>query len=112
MPILYEKFEKYQVPASSAEDSRRRYTKPDYFAQRDLEYQATVLQAARDNLVQLGYTITSRHDSVISKAPACYKLNEQEISRWLTARITMSATVNLYPWLPIPSPPANGMADT
>lgn len=28
MSILYEKFKKYQVPASSVEDFRRRYTKP------------------------------------------------------------------------------------
>ena len=32
MSILYEKFKKYQVPASSVEDFRRRYTKPDRFA--------------------------------------------------------------------------------
>ena len=46
MSILYEKFKKYQVPASSVEDFRRRYTKPDRFAQRGPEYQAAVLQAA------------------------------------------------------------------
>ena len=54
MSILYEKFKKYQVPASSVEDFRRRYTKPDRFAQRGPEYQAAVLQAARDDLAQFG----------------------------------------------------------
>ena len=63
MSILYEKFKKYQVPASSVEDFRRRYTKPDRFAQRGPEYQAAVLQAARDDLARFGYTIISRHDS-------------------------------------------------
>ena len=54
MSILYEKFKKYQVPASSVEDFRRRYTKPDRFTQRGPEYQAAVLQAARDDLAQFG----------------------------------------------------------
>lgn len=70
MSILYEKFKKYQVPASSVEDFRRRYTKPDRFAQRGPEYQAAVLQAARDDLAQFGYTIISRHDSLTAPASA------------------------------------------
>ena len=39
MSILYEKFKKYQVPASSVEDFRRRYTKPDRFAVRLYHHQ-------------------------------------------------------------------------
>ena len=79
--ILYEKFKKYQVPASSVEDFRRRYTKPDRFAQRGPEYQAAVLQAARDDLAQFGYTIISRHDSVTGEVVAYYEPNEQEVSQ-------------------------------
>ena len=75
MSILYEKFKKYQVPASSVEDFRRRYTKPDP------EYQAAVLQAARDDLAQFGYTIISRHDSVTGEVLAYYEPNEQEVSQ-------------------------------
>ena len=78
---LYEKFKKYQVPASSVEDFRRRYTKPDRFAQRGPEYQAAVLQAARDDLAQFGYTIISRHDSVTGEVLAYYEPNEQEVSQ-------------------------------
>lgn len=73
MSILYEKFKKYQVPASSVEDFRRRYTKPDRFTQRGPEYQAAVLQAARDDLAQFGYTIISRHDSVTGEVVAYYE---------------------------------------
>ena len=81
MSILYEKFKKYQVPASSVEYFRRRYTKPDRFARRGPEYQAAVLQAARDDLAQFGYTIISRHDSVTGEAVAYYEPNEQEVSQ-------------------------------
>ena len=81
MSILYEKFKKYQVPASSVEDFRRRYTKPDRFAQRGPEYQAAVLQAARDDLAQFGYTIISRHDCVTGEVLAYNEPNEQEVSQ-------------------------------
>ena len=81
LSILYEKFKKYQVPASSVEDFRRRYTKPDRFAQRGPEYQAAVLQAARDDLAQFGYTIISRHDSVTGEVLAYYEPNEQGVSQ-------------------------------
>lgn len=63
------------------EDFRRRYTKPDRFAQRGPEYQAAVLQAARDDLAQFGYTIISRHDSVTGEVLAYYEPNEQEVSQ-------------------------------
>lgn len=61
--------------------SGRRYTKPDRFAQRGPEYQAAVLQAARDDLAQFGYTIISRHDSVTGEVVAYYEPNEQEVSQ-------------------------------
>ena len=81
MSILYEKFKKYQVPASSVEAFHCRYTKTDRFAQRAPEYQAAVLQAARDDLAQFGYTIISRHDSVTGEVLAYYEPNEQEVSQ-------------------------------
>lgn len=45
------------------------------------EYQAAVLQAARDDLAQFGYTIISRHDSVTGEVLAYYEPNEQEVSQ-------------------------------
>ena len=41
----------------------------------------TVLQAARDDLAQFGYTIISRHDSVTGEVLAYYEPNEQEVSQ-------------------------------
>lgn len=75
---LYEKFKQYAVPAASVEDFRRRYTKPDRFAQRGPEYIAAVLQSAISDLERYGYTIISRHDSVTGEIVAYYPTTDKE----------------------------------
>lgn len=75
MKNLYDVFKKYQVPAASVEDFRRRYTKPDRFAQRGPGYIAAVLQSASSDVEQFGYTIISRHDSITGEVVAYYPHN-------------------------------------
>ena len=76
MTSLYEKFKKYQVPASSVEDFRQRYTKPRAYRERGPEYVAAVLQSARRDLEKYGYTIISHHDSVTGEIVAYYDNND------------------------------------
>ena len=74
MSILYEKFKKYQVPASSVEDFRRRYTKPDRLTKRGPAYAAAVIQAAQEDFARFGYTLrlpaTILHSSAIPSSAA------------------------------------------
>jgi len=72
---LYEKFKKYAVPAASIEDFRRRYTKPDHYAQRGPEYVAAVLQSSREELERDGFTIISSHDSITGEIVSYYAHN-------------------------------------
>lgn len=75
MKNLYDVFKKYRVSASSIEDFRQRYTKPDRYAQRGLEYVATVLQSAREDLDKYGFSIISSHDSITGEVVAYYPHN-------------------------------------
>lgn len=75
MKNLYDVFKKYRVSASSIEDFRQRYTKPDRYAQRGPEYVAAVLQSARDDLDKYGFSIISSHDSITGEVVAYYPNN-------------------------------------
>lgn len=75
MKNLYDVFKKYRVSASSIEDFRQRYTKPDRYAQRDPEYVAAVLQSAREDLDKYGFSIISSHDSITGEVVAYYPNN-------------------------------------
>ena len=75
MKNLYDVFKKYRVSASSIEDFRQRYTKPDRYAQRGPEYVAAVLQSAREDLDKYGFSIISSHDSITGEVVACYPNN-------------------------------------
>lgn len=72
MKNLYDAFKKYRVSASSVEDFRRRYTKPDRYAQRGPEYVSSVLQSAHADLERFGYTIISLHDSITGEVLSYY----------------------------------------
>lgn len=75
MKNLYDVFKKYRVSASSIEDFRQRYTKPDRYAQRGPEYVAAVLQSAREDLDKYGFSIISSHDSITGEVVAYYPNN-------------------------------------
>lgn len=75
MKNLYDVFKKYRVSASSIEDFRQRYTKPDRYAQRGPEYVAAILQSAREDLDKYGFSIISSHDSITGKVVAYYPNN-------------------------------------
>lgn len=75
MKNLYDVFKKYRVSASSIEDFRQRYTKPDRYAQRGPEYVAAILQSAREDLDKYGFSIISSHDSITSEVVAYYPNN-------------------------------------
>lgn len=75
MKKLHDAFRKYRVSASSIDDFRQRYTKPDRYAQRGPEYVAAVLQSAREDLEKYGFSIISSHDSITGEVVAYYPHN-------------------------------------
>lgn len=74
---MYDEFKRYAVQADNVEDFLNRYSKPEFFQEKDEQIKKRMIQIENACMNKFGFCMISQFDSITGKTVAFYKTDNQ-----------------------------------